>query len=332
MARTVRGCCPLDCPDTCSWDIDVDDDGRPVALRGVREHPFTRGALCGKVNRYLDLVQRPGPPAAPDAARGRQGRGPLRADLVGRGTRPGGRRAEPGARRARRRVDPPLLVRRHHGARAGHGHERAASWPSLGTSQLDRTICTAAAKAALRSTVGTSVGPDPEDMVHARLIILWGANLLAANVHQWRFVLEARARGAHVVAIDPLRSETAERCDEHVAPLPGTDAALALGLMRVVVDLGAQDVDWLERHADGWPEPRAAARGVAGRARRGNLRPRRRDRAGARRAARADAARRSSASASDCSGTAGPAPRCAPSSPSAPSRGTGGTWAEAACR
>ena len=124
----------------------------------------------------------------------------------------------------------------------------------LGTSQLERTICTAAARAALHSTIGASVGPDPEDMVHARLVILWGANLLAANVHQWRFVLEARARGAHVVAIDPLRSETAERCDEHVAPLPGTDAALALGLMRVVVDLGAHDADWLERHADGWPE------------------------------------------------------------------------------
>jgi anaerobic selenocysteine-containing dehydrogenase len=253
MARTVRGCCPLDCPDTCSWDVDVDDAGKPVALRGVREHPFTRGALCGKVNRYLDLVQDPGRLLHPMRRVGAKGEGRFERiswdealDLVADG-----------------------LSR----ARADHGGESILPYSfagtmglvqgtvmsdrlmaALGTSQLARTICTAAAKSALRSTVGTSVGPDPEDMVHARLVVLWGANLLAANVHQWRFVLEARARGAYVVAIDPLRTETAERCDEHVAPLPGTDGALALGLMRAVVDLGAHDENWLERHADGWPE------------------------------------------------------------------------------
>ncbi len=95
---------------------------------------------------------------------------------------------------------------------------------------------------------------DPEEFEHSRLILLWGANLLSTNLHQWRFVLAAQKRGAHVVAIDPLRTDTAERCDEHIAPRPGTDAALALGLMRVVLDEGAEDRDWLERHTEGWPE------------------------------------------------------------------------------
>ena len=85
-------------------------------------------------------------------------------------------------------------------------------------------------------------------------MILWGANLLSTNLHQWRFVLAAQRRGAHVVAIDPLRTDTAERCDEHLAPRPGTDAALALGLMRVVLDEGAEDREWLERYTEGWPE------------------------------------------------------------------------------
>ncbi len=125
---------------------------------------------------------------------------------------------------------------------------------ALGASRLRTTICTAAAGAALGATYGGSVGMDPEDFEFAQLIILWGANLLSTNLHQWRFVLAAQRRGAHVVAIDPLRTDTAERCDEHLAPRPGTDAALALGLMRVVLDEGAEDRDWLARRSEGWPE------------------------------------------------------------------------------
>ena len=124
----------------------------------------------------------------------------------------------------------------------------------LGASLPIDTICSAAAYAGFNATLGGAVGFDPEDLAKARLVILWGTNTLSSNVHQWRFVLDARKRGAHIVAIDPIRTETAKSCDEHVALFPGTDAALALGLMRAVVDADAHDCDWLERHTIGWPE------------------------------------------------------------------------------
>ena len=123
----------------------------------------------------------------------------------------------------------------------------------LGASRLNTNICDGAAQAACTYLLGDSVGYDPEDIVHARLIVLWGVNTLTTNLHHWKFIAAARARGAYVVTIDPIRTDTAARCDEHIAPLPGTDAALALGLMRAVLDEGAADREWLEQHTVGWP-------------------------------------------------------------------------------
>jgi anaerobic selenocysteine-containing dehydrogenase len=252
MRTIVRGACPLDCPDTCSWLIEV-EDGRAVGLRGDRAHPFTHGALCPKVNRYLDAVNGPGRVTQPLRRVGAKGDGTFEEiswdealDATAAGLR---------------------------AAIAAHGPESVLPYyfagtegmvqgwimgprlfAALGASRLQTTICTAAAGAALDATYGGSVGMDPEDFEHAQLVILWGANLLSTNLHQWRFVLTAQRRGAHVVAIDPLRTDTAERCDEHLAPRPGTDAALALGLMRVVLDEGAEDREWLGRCSEGWPE------------------------------------------------------------------------------
>jgi len=250
--KVVRGACPLDCPDTCSWEITV-EDGRAVGLRGVREHPFTRGALCGKVNHYLDALHGDDRLLYPQRRVGAKGEGrferiswddalELTAD---------------GIRAAIARHGPESVLPYYYAGSMGV----VQSWTtgprlfaSLGASRLGLTICTAAASSALRATIGGSVGFDPEDIGLAKLVILWGTNILSANVHQWRFVLEAQQAGAHVVCIDPIRSETAERCDEHIAPLPGTDAALALGLMRAVLDAGAEDREWLEEHTIGWPE------------------------------------------------------------------------------
>ena len=250
MSSVVRGACPLDCPDTCSWLVTV-EDGRAVDLRGDRDHPFTRGALCGKVDHYLDALHDPDRLLYPLKRVGPKGSGrferigwdeaiALAADGIGAALAAYGAES---------------VLPYYYAGTMG----KIQGWTmgprlfaALGASRLDTTICDAAAQVALAATTGV-VGYDPEDLARARLVILWGASPLSTNVHQWRFVLEARKQGAHVVAIDPIRTATAERADEHIAPLPGTDAALALGLMRAVLDAGAEDRDWLARHTVGWP-------------------------------------------------------------------------------
>lgn len=252
MAATVRGACPLDCPDTCSWLVTV-EGGRAVALRGDRDHPFTRGALCGKVNHYLDGLDAADRVLQPLRRIGAKGEGRFERvsweealELVAGGLRG-----------AIDRHGPQSVLPFYFAGTMGLVQGTVMGerlFGALGASRLGLTICTGAARAAVRATFGGYVGPHPEDMPHAKLVILWGASLLSTNVHQWRLVLEARERGARVVTIDPLRTDTARRSDEHLAPLPGTDAALALGLMRAVLDAGAADRDWLERHTIGWPE------------------------------------------------------------------------------
>jgi anaerobic selenocysteine-containing dehydrogenase len=251
--KIVKSTCQLDCPDACGLLVEVDDDsGRVVSLRGNPDHPFTAGALCGKVSHSVDGLYGPDRLAYPLARIGDKGEGRFAQiswaealDTI--------------AARLQECID-------RHGAEsilplyfAGTmGHVQ--SWvygprffAHLGASRLNTNICDGAAIAACTYLMGGSVGYDPEDIVHARLIVLWGINTLDTNVHQWKFIAQARRRGAHLVAIDPIRTDTAARCDEHLAPLPGTDAALALGLMRTILDEGALDREWVETHTVGWP-------------------------------------------------------------------------------
>jgi anaerobic selenocysteine-containing dehydrogenase len=139
---------------------------------------------------------------------------------------------------------------------------------ALGASLLDRTICSSAGGAGLKSVLGAALGFDPEAIVHARYIVAWGANIVSSNVHLWPFIEEARKRGARLVVIDPYRSRTADHADQHVAPLPGTDGALALAMMHVIFRDGLTDEDYVARYTVGaealrarameWPPQRAA--------------------------------------------------------------------------
>ncbi|SNS99410.1 Anaerobic selenocysteine-containing dehydrogenase [Asanoa hainanensis] len=255
MARTThRGACPLDCPDTCVWQLTV-EDGKAVEIRGDADHPFTRGALCGKVNRYLDAVNGPDRLTQPMVRVGPKGEGPIAFrpatwdEAVGR--------VAQGLSASIDRHGPESVLPYYFAGTMGavQGYTMGQRlFAHLGASRLRTTICTAAAGAALDSLYGGMVGFEPESIVESKLILLWGANLLSTHLHLWPFVQEAQRRGAYVVAVDPLRTDTAGRCDAHVAPLPGTDGALALGLMRQVVDAGAVDHEWLDAHVDGWPE------------------------------------------------------------------------------
>jgi anaerobic selenocysteine-containing dehydrogenase len=228
---------------------------RAVDLRGDPDHPFTRGFLCAKVNRYLERVYSPDRLLHPMRRAGAKGEG--RFERIS-----WDEALDEIARRLRGVIE-------SHGAEAilpysyagnmgllGYGSMDRRLFNALGASQLERTICSSAGGAGLKVTVGASKGFDPEAIVNARLIVAWGANVVSSNVHLWPLIEEARRRGARLVAIDPYRSRTAERADQHLAPLPGTDAALALGIMHVVFRDGLEDGDYLERHTLGAAELR----------------------------------------------------------------------------
>jgi len=250
--REVLGACPLDCPDTCSWVVTV-RDGAAVALRGDRRHPYTRGALCAKVHRYLDYTRSPDRLLYPLRRAGGKGEGRFTRitwhdaleEIATRWT---------------------AIISRHGpqalwpyygsgtmGALQGVYGAGRRLWNVLGTSQHVMTICTIAGGVGTGYTLGDNrVGMDPETFGHSKLILLWGTNTLTTNHHLWRYIEAARRDGAHLVAIDPIRTRTAAQADEHLAPRPGTDAALALGLLHVVVSLGREDREFIEAHTVGW--------------------------------------------------------------------------------
>ncbi|MFD0890250.1 molybdopterin-dependent oxidoreductase, partial [Streptosporangium algeriense] len=253
----VLGACPLDCPDTCSWVVTV-RDGRAVGMRGNPEQPYTRGALCVKVNRYLEHAGAPDRVLYPMRRVGPKGAG--RFERIS-----WDEALDEISVRLRAIVD-------EHGGEAiwpylgtgtlGHiqGCEGVAGrrfWNVLGASRHFLNICSTAGNAGLRLLNGTPGGMDPETFALSRLILLWGTNTLTSGHHLWRFVQEARAAGAYVVAIDPIRTRTAEQADVHLPIRPGTDAALALGLLNVVLSEGAQDDAFLAEHTNGWEGFRA---------------------------------------------------------------------------
>ncbi|HEY7621824.1 MAG TPA: molybdopterin-dependent oxidoreductase [Solirubrobacteraceae bacterium] len=263
----IRGACPHDCPDTCAWEVTV-RDGVAEKLVGAKEHPFTRGGLCAKVSHYLERTYSDDRLLHPLVRTGPKGSGEFQRVSWGE---------------ALERIATRLYaVVAEHGGEAvlpysfagTQGLVQGASmdrrfFAALGACRLDRSICGQAAAAGQLEAAGTLVGLRPEDLLHSRLIVLWGTNTIVTNLHQWPIIQAARKAGARVVVIDPLRTRTAAAADWHVRPLPGTDAALALGLMHVIVAEGLLDADYVERHTEGfdrfvqelrdWPPARVAA-------------------------------------------------------------------------
>ncbi|MGZ3146351.1 molybdopterin-containing oxidoreductase family protein [Lentzea chajnantorensis] len=250
----VAGACPLDCPDCCSWLVTV-ENGVATGLRGNREHPVTRGTLCVKVNRYLEQASHRDRILHPMRRVGAKGEG--RFERIG-----WDEALDEMADRLSRIVD-------EHGGEAlwpyqgtgalGYlqgvqGRAGTRLWNVLGASHHDMTICSIAGLTGLTYALGTSRGMDPEDFALSKLTLLWGTNTLTSGHHLWRFIEAGRKNGGHVVAIDPMRTRTAAAADEHLAPMPGTDGALALGLMHVIVASGREDDDFLSRYCFGWED------------------------------------------------------------------------------
>lgn len=234
--------------------------GRAVRVAGDPEHPFTRGTLCTKVANYEQRTHSPERIRTPLRRTGAKGEGRFERvswdaalDLIAARFRALAESAE-GAETIL-----PYSYCGTMGLVQSESMDRRF-FHRLGASQLDRTICSAAGMAGYDSLNGARLGTDPERFNEARLIILWGTNTITSNVHLWPFILEAKHKGARLVCIDPRRTRTADQCHEHVAPLPGTDAALALGLMHVIFTEGLEDADYLARYTVGADELKARAR------------------------------------------------------------------------
>ena len=253
---TVRAACPHDCPDTCAIRVTV-HDGRVLKVQGDPDHPPTHGALCTKVSRYPERTYHAQRVLQPLKRIGPKGSGRFEsvsweaalADIAGR-------------LRAIAARDPQAIVPYSYAGTMGllQGESMAARFfHRLGASLLDRTICANAGGEALVATYGGKVGMHLAHYADSKLILIWGSNSIASNLHFWTFAQQAKRNGAKLICIDPRKTETADKCHQHIALLPGTDGALALGLMRELIVNDWLDHDYIERHTAGWSDLRDRA-------------------------------------------------------------------------
>ena len=284
MKQIVKAACPHDCPDACGVLITV-QDGRATRIQGDPEHPVTRGFLCAKVAKYLDRVYSPERvlypmrrvgPKGPDAGLGSQNPHPVSHRSRDKGGAP---ITSIDNAQVWQRIswDEALdeITFRFRAIAGEFGSEAILPYSyggtlgalnggsmdrrffhRLGASQLDRTICTAAGEAGLKSVLGVKLGTEPEQFRHSKYIIAWAANIHGNNVHLWPFIAEARRNGAKLVVIDPYRTRTAECADWYLPINPGTDAALALGMMHVIIGEGLHDADYVANYTLGFEQLR----------------------------------------------------------------------------
>ncbi len=255
MKHVVHSACPHDCPDACGALITI-EDGRATRIQGDPAHPITQGFLCAKVAKYLDRVYSPDRVLYPMRRVAAKGSGGAEAfqriswddalnEIVAR------------LKQVSAEFGPEAVLPYSYGGNLGVLNGASMDrrfFHRLGASQLLRTICSATGGDAIISIYGRKTGTEPEQFRHSKYIIAWGANIHGNNVHLWPFVEEARRNGAKLVVIDPYRTRTAKVADWHIPINPGTDVALALGLMHIIVRDGLHDRDYIERYSEGFDE------------------------------------------------------------------------------
>ncbi len=252
MTTTVFGSCPLDCPDACAWEVLVDDAGVPVRLRGRSDHPFTAGGLCPKVNPWLKHANDESRLLEPMRRSGPKGSGRFTTISW-----------ESAIDELAERLH--AVIERHGGAavwpfhgtgnlgwlQGSNGPSRV--WSRMGASAHNMSICSVAGNVGMVHTVGQGDWMDAEDFVHSGLVVVWGSNTLVTNRHLWPFIEQARQRNdAPLVVVDPIRTRTAERADLHLAPQPGTDAVLALGICAELIRRNRTNEPFITERTTGW--------------------------------------------------------------------------------
>ncbi|TSA08859.1 MAG: molybdopterin oxidoreductase family protein [Comamonadaceae bacterium] len=255
----ILGACPHDCPDTCSLLTTV-KGGVAIKVGGNPEHPHTAGALCTKVSRYPERTYHPQRILQPLKRVGPKGSGQFEPVSWGAAL------SDIAARLQAIAADGPdaaqaILPYSYAGTMGlvqGEGMA-ARFFHQLGASLLDRTVCSSAGAEALTQTLGGKLGMHLKFFAESRLILIWGSNSITSNLHFWRYAQKAKNQGAKLICIDPRKSETADKCDEHIALLPGTDGALALSLMHELIQHDWLDHDYLARYTLGWDLLRSRA-------------------------------------------------------------------------
>jgi anaerobic selenocysteine-containing dehydrogenase len=251
--ETVRGTCPYDCPDACGLLVDV-EGGRAAAVRGDPEHPYSRGSLCVKMNHYERTVHSPRRLTTPLERTGRKGEAAFRpVSWEAAIARISGRWREIVAAEGAEAILPYSyagtmgLVQRN----AGH-----AFFHRLGASRLDRTICSPAKGAGWRAVMGATLAPHPDEVLSSDLVVLWGINAAATSVHFAERARRARRAGAEVWLVETYRTPTASLADRVVLVRPGSDGALALGMMHVMARDGLVDADFVRENVQGFEDLR----------------------------------------------------------------------------
>jgi anaerobic selenocysteine-containing dehydrogenase len=252
----VRGACPHDCPDTCALLTTV-VNGRAIKVQGNPAHRPTDGVLCTKVSRYAERTHHPERLLTPLKRSGPKGAGqfvPVTWDEA----------LEDIAAKLQSiaQSNPEAVLPYSYAGTMGlvQGEAMAGRFfHKLGASLLDRTICASAGAEGLTQTLGNKVGMKVEFFAESKLILIWGSNAIGSNVHFWRSAQEAKRQGAKLVCIDPRKTETADKCQVHLALRPGTDAALALALMHELIVHNWLDHDYIAQHTSGWDALRERA-------------------------------------------------------------------------
>ncbi len=255
MKHVVHSACPHDCPDACGALITV-EDGRATRIQGDPAHPITQGFLCAKVAKYLDRVYSPDRVLYPMRRLAPKGAGGSEAfqriswdealdEIVAK------------LKHISAEFGPEAVLPFSYGGNLGVLNAASMDmrfFHRMGASQLLRTICSSTGGDAIVSIYGRKIGTEPEQFAHSKYIIASASNIHGNNIHLWPFVEEARRNGAKLVVIDPYRTRTAKVADWHIPINPGTDVALALGLIHIIVRDGLHDSDYIEKYAEGFDE------------------------------------------------------------------------------
>jgi anaerobic selenocysteine-containing dehydrogenase len=252
----VRGACPHDCPDTCALITEV-KDGVAVRVQGNPAHAHTHGTLCAKVSKYTERTYHPERVLHPLKRVGPKGSGQFEQVSWDTALNDIAARLQTIAAR-----DPQAILPYSYAGTMGLVQAEgmaARFWHKLGASLLDRTICSSAGGEGLNHTLGGKVGMKVEFFAESKLIIIWGSNSITSNLHFWRYVQAAKRAGAKLICIDPRKTDTADKCHEHIALLPGTDAALALAMMHELIAHDWLDHDYIAQHTLGWDLLKARA-------------------------------------------------------------------------